>query len=249
MADPHRPVLAVNTTFKGIALGAFQPEGQEAPILSQRFIEKSHSAALKLPALVDEVLSEAQVAWPQLGGIVVAHGPGSFTGIKIGLAFVQGLAAAAQQAVPVLGVDALSCLVRHGSPSYRGQPWLLPQNRRKGYLYAADAPPRAVWLAPQLGLTPLSAPLASDPSSEPWPVNIAAIGLVTPWQELKDALPQAVVVTDAEPSALGQATLTAMVRQFDSQRRAGQLEAAGQLAANYITPSTPEERQLAQQKS
>jgi tRNA threonylcarbamoyladenosine biosynthesis protein TsaB len=67
---------------------------------------KNHSQRL-LPMLVN-LLAEAGVELEELDGLAVAIGPGSFTGLRIGLATVKGLAHVNQK--PLVGVPVLDSL-------------------------------------------------------------------------------------------------------------------------------------------
>lgn len=256
--QPPCSLLVLNTTFKGIAIGVYTTtaSGDLPKVRSIQLVTKSHSAALRLPALVNDVLAEAGTTLAELGGIAVAHGPGSFTGIKIGLSFVQGLAAGEGQ--PVLGLDALACLSCYGAKlGVADLPWVLAQNRRKGYLYQANAEPRCLWLAPELRVSSLSADTADDAGSQPWSeaaADIDKVMLVTPWAELSAALPPSVTAVAAdegdliEGRSLAAITLAAMALGFGERWFAGGLSSPSPVSANYITPSTPEERQLAARK-
>lgn len=263
-------ILVINTTFKGIALAAYRlsaplEQGYEQEQLKQeqlkqrvvcvgeQYIHESHAAALKLPALVADLLSTAQLTWSEIKGIAVAHGPGSFTGIKIGIAFAQGLAAG--EDIKLLGLDALACLTQFSSncPFNEGHPWLLAQNRRKGYLYSSETEPSAVWLLPQkpmaqLWLTPVSADTPDDSRRCSWPEPLAQVKLISPWPELERALPDRVKVDAVEPVSLARQVTEAMAFGYYQRWLSGQLAAESSLAANYITPSTPEEKLLADQQ-
>ncbi len=94
-------------------------------------VEITHSERL-LPA-IDRALADARISLESLGGIAVAIGPGSFTGLRIGLSTVKGLAYAT--GLPVVGVPTLEALA-----------WNLPAARwqvctvldaRKQEVYAA----------------------------------------------------------------------------------------------------------------
>lgn len=65
-----------------------------------------HTSALA-PA-VDELLSRAGVPVSELSAVGVAIGPGSFTGLRIGLALAKGLALARR--LPLLGIPSLDIL-------------------------------------------------------------------------------------------------------------------------------------------
>ena len=66
----------------------------------QQSAQTGHAALL--PVLADEVLREAAIAAPTLDLIAVTVGPGSFTGIRAGLALAHGIGVGA--GVPVVGV-------------------------------------------------------------------------------------------------------------------------------------------------
>jgi tRNA threonylcarbamoyladenosine biosynthesis protein TsaB len=69
-------------------------------------VEATHSERL-LPA-IDRMLSDAGMGLDALSGIAVSIGPGSFTGLRIGLSTVKGLAYAT--GLPVVGVPTLEAL-------------------------------------------------------------------------------------------------------------------------------------------
>jgi tRNA threonylcarbamoyladenosine biosynthesis protein TsaB len=94
-------------------------------------VELTHSERL-LPS-IDRVLADAGTALAGLDGLAVSLGPGSFTGLRIGLSTVKGLAYAT--GLPVVGVPTLEAMA-----------WLLPEARwpicpvldaRKQEVYAA----------------------------------------------------------------------------------------------------------------
>jgi tRNA threonylcarbamoyl adenosine modification protein YeaZ len=64
--------------------------GREGEVLAMRAAEIARSSALLL-AMVDAALREAGIEVAALAGIAALAGPGSFTGLRIGLATVLGL--------------------------------------------------------------------------------------------------------------------------------------------------------------
>lgn len=70
----------------------------------------THSRTL-LP-MAEDMLKNAELLLQDVDVIAVAHGPGSFTGIRIGVSTVKGLAWAAEK--PCVGVSTLEAMAWHG---------------------------------------------------------------------------------------------------------------------------------------
>jgi tRNA threonylcarbamoyladenosine biosynthesis protein TsaB len=100
-------VLGIDTCGPqgSVALGRLL--GQSVEILEQIELEgRTYSATLVVA--VGDLLAHAGVALKDVDTIVAVNGPGSFTGVRVGLSAVKGLAEAAQ--IPVLAVSRLEVL-------------------------------------------------------------------------------------------------------------------------------------------
>ena len=104
------------------------------------------SRAVSVLEDVDELLREAGAEQRDLTGLVVGTGPGSFTGLRLGLAAARGLAFALD--VPVAGVSTLRALAA-GSP---GALPVVDAGRRE--VFVLDGPEPAVRKPEELELEP-----------------------------------------------------------------------------------------------
>jgi tRNA threonylcarbamoyladenosine biosynthesis protein TsaB len=92
-----------------------------------------HSAALP-QALVDLLTAEG-LAIPDVEGYAIGLGPGSFTGLRIGLATWKGLAYANRR--PIVGASSLAAMALAAAPDAREGALLVPLlDARKGEVYA-----------------------------------------------------------------------------------------------------------------
>jgi tRNA threonylcarbamoyladenosine biosynthesis protein TsaB len=123
-------ILGIETSHElgGVALA----EGGaclEEVLSTDRF---KHSEELIL--LVDRALKSSGLGLPDIGAVAVSIGPGSFTGLRVGLAAAKGLCLSREiplVAVPTL--DALASMVRHESV-----PTHAVIDARRGELYWAS---------------------------------------------------------------------------------------------------------------
>ena len=71
----------------------------------EMFVRTSNGSSDRksLPELVSGALDDANLDFPGLAGIAVSTGPGSFTGLRVGLAFAKAIALARK--IPLLGIS------------------------------------------------------------------------------------------------------------------------------------------------
>jgi len=72
----------------------------------EKFSERSHAS--QLTPFIEEILTESNVSPAGLDAIAVSKGPGSYTGLRIGVSTAKGMAYALQK--PLIAVGTLLCL-------------------------------------------------------------------------------------------------------------------------------------------
>jgi tRNA threonylcarbamoyladenosine biosynthesis protein TsaB len=75
-------------------------------------MERGHQE--RLAPMAAEVMAGARLAFSDIGKIVVTIGPGSFTGLRVGLAFAKGLRLAT--GAPLAGIGVLAALAASAEP-------------------------------------------------------------------------------------------------------------------------------------
>jgi tRNA threonylcarbamoyladenosine biosynthesis protein TsaB len=90
---------------------------RDGAVLAEKSVEERYAHAEKLFGFLDDVLEVSGVALRHVEGLAVSIGPGSFTGLRIGLSVAKGLHVAA--GIPVVAVPTLEALARHGEDEAR----------------------------------------------------------------------------------------------------------------------------------
>jgi tRNA threonylcarbamoyladenosine biosynthesis protein TsaB len=125
-------VLAVDTATEACSVAL-----QSGDELIARYAELGKTHAQNVLGMVEAVLAEAEVSLSMLDGIAASIGPGAFTGVRISVAVVQGLAFGAGLAViPVTTLEALAYqIITCGAPRDDAPRALACLDARMGEIY------------------------------------------------------------------------------------------------------------------
>ena len=134
-------VLGVETATPWTAVGLCEGEA----ILAERSVRCRGGHASGLPELVSEVLDSAGRSAREIGAVAVSIGPGSFTGLRVGLGFAKGVALA--RGVPLIAVGTLAALAQATKMEGRIACCL---DARKQEVYLAIHEARGGWVLPRL---------------------------------------------------------------------------------------------------
>lgn len=80
-------------------------------ILCKEIAESGYSHAEKLHVFIEDILKETNLKPFNLDAIAVSAGPGSYTGLRIGISAAKGLCYALQ--IPLIGLDTLAILAKN----------------------------------------------------------------------------------------------------------------------------------------
>lgn len=110
---------------------------REGEILAVRSSDDGYVHAERLAVYIQECLEDANVTPSDLAGIGVSIGPGSYTGLRVGLSTAKGMAYGL--GIPVLPVSTLEAIARACAKQYPGASCYLSAidaRRSEVYLYA-----------------------------------------------------------------------------------------------------------------
>lgn len=96
-------LLAIDTALEACAAAVFDTE---LGMLASQSLSMRRGHAEALMPLIAEVMDEARAEFADLDRIVVTVGPGSFTGLRVGISAARGIALAA--AKPAIGLSTLA---------------------------------------------------------------------------------------------------------------------------------------------
>ena len=149
-------LLAIETSTEACSVAVYA-DGQ---VFARHELAPRRHTQLVLP-WADELLAEAGLAKSQLDAIAVGRGPGAFTGVRLAIALVQGLALALDR--PVLPVSTLAVLAMQG----QGDKRLAAIDARMGEIYLGaftrDADGLVSAAGPEILCAPSEAPIPDVP--------------------------------------------------------------------------------------
>ena len=79
-------------------------------ILTKEISEEGYSHAERLHVFIEEILKETQTTFQDLKAVAVSKGPGSYTGLRIGVSAAKGICYALN--IPLISVDTLQVLAQ-----------------------------------------------------------------------------------------------------------------------------------------
>ena len=116
------------------------------------FSDIKEDAAKSLPFIVENVLNKAQSSFNDIDGIAISMGPGSFTGLRVGLSYVKGLSLALD--IPIVPISTFESMINIVKPNpgeviqtiihSHGNALYIAQYISKDELYVLDSVPKII---------------------------------------------------------------------------------------------------------
>ena len=132
------PILAIETGGRACSVAVFS---SRTDVPASLHTQTDHGHATMLMPMIEQAMAKAGCGYGDLARIAVAVGPGSFTGIRVGLAAALGLSLAS--GVPVVGISSFLTVAevdRQGRRLFA----LLDSRREEPFLVELDTDRRFV---------------------------------------------------------------------------------------------------------
>ncbi len=122
-------ILGIDSSTPGCSVALLN----NGTIVSEQIADPQPSYSKFLLQMVDQVLKQGEVRLDEVDGFAVTLGPGSFTGLRIGVSLLKGFILATEK--PFVGINSLEALA--STVDSPGLPVCTALDARKQELYAA----------------------------------------------------------------------------------------------------------------
>ena len=126
-----KKILAVDTATENCSVALLI---DDQVIFRSEFAPREHT--IKILPMVDQVLVEGGISLSQLDGLAFGRGPGSFTGVRIGIGIAQGLGFGAD--LPMIGVSTLAAMAQGAFRQFGSENVLSAIDARMSEVYWAE---------------------------------------------------------------------------------------------------------------
>ena len=124
-------ILAIDTALAACAAAVFETDGGK--VLASETLAMARGHAETLMPLVARVMDRADVAFHELDRIAVTAGPGSFTGLRVGISAARGIALVSGK--PAVGVSTLAAYAAPHIANEAGDAVVAAIDARHGHVY------------------------------------------------------------------------------------------------------------------
>ena len=100
-------ILNLETSTKNCSVALAQ---NGKTVLCKEIAEQGFSHAEKLHVFIEEIVNEANLNFSEIKAVAVSKGPGSYTGLRIGVSAAKGLCYALQ--IPLISIDTMQVLAK-----------------------------------------------------------------------------------------------------------------------------------------
>jgi tRNA threonylcarbamoyladenosine biosynthesis protein TsaB len=99
-------VLGIDSSTDQLGIGL----ADDTKIIAEALLESKREHASRIIGMIDTTITDSSISKADLDGVAVAIGPGSFTGLRVGLATAKGMALALE--IPIVGISTFAVMAQ-----------------------------------------------------------------------------------------------------------------------------------------
>jgi len=231
-------ILALETSAKAVSAALIE----DGKVLASGYQDTGLTHSRTLMPIVEHLFRNTGLSLAECDAVAVAAGPGSFTGIRIGVAAAKGLAFGADK--PAVGVSTLAAMARNAA--FADGLILCAMDARRQQIY------NALFEAKDGSLTRLTedraialADLAEELRGDSRPITVLGDGARLTF----DYLTSAGIPCRLAPPHLLMQSATSVALEAEALIRAGKAVSAQELEAVYLRPAQAERLRMKQKEN
>lgn len=124
-------ILALESSAKAASAAL----ARDGALVAQEFLNNGLTHSQTLLPMAEKLLRDAGLTLRDLDAVAVSHGPGSFTGIRIGVSAAKGLCWGAEK--PAVGVSTLEAMAWNAADAPEGSIICCAMDARRSQIYNA----------------------------------------------------------------------------------------------------------------
>lgn len=124
-------ILALESSAKAASAAL----ARDGALVAQEFLNNGLTHSQTLLPMAEKLLRDAGLTLRDIDAVAVSHGPGSFTGIRIGVSAAKGLCWGAEK--PAIGVSTLEAMAWNGADAPAGSIICCAMDARRSQIYNA----------------------------------------------------------------------------------------------------------------
>ncbi len=231
-------ILAFETSAKAASVALMQ----DGKLLSEAYQNTGLTHSQTLLAMAQKILEENSLTSAQIDAIAVAAGPGSFTGVRIGVAAAKGFAWGRE--IPCCGVSTLEAMAHYFAPQ---DGYILPvMDARRAQVYTAlfvCEEENIIRLTPDRAISLQE--LGEELKKLEEPIFLVGDGSVLCYNTLKDEVPNLICPSQERMHQRASGVAIVADRQLKEKINCD----AAALVPNYLRLSQAERERLERQTS
>ncbi len=129
----YKNILAIDSSMSELRVALKYADGR----ITSKSNKDRYRHAEFVFILIENLLAENDIARSDLNAVIVSTGPGSFTGLRVGMASAKGLAVSMN--IPIVGISTFSAAARRLYAEVGKAAILIPSRRNEYYLGVMDS--------------------------------------------------------------------------------------------------------------